>query len=254
LGYFRFVSDGADPVEVWLIDCRTAYPAVDSLLALLGPQEHRRAEACLSPQDRREYVIAHAAVHCIVGERIGIAAAQVTWRIGPHGKPHLSGYARSVEVNLSHSGDLCMVAVSASRSVGVDIQRLATGTTPVALARRYFPADEARLVLEAEDAMAQSELFARLWTRKEAFVKAVGSRLTTGLAVSMQGPAPLTAHPRATGLGPVRVDDLEAPPGYRAAIALTGAEPFSVVPRTWEWPVELSQPRAATQTQPCKGS
>ena len=178
------MSDGADTVEVWLIDCRAAFAAVDGLLALLGPREHRRAEACLSQEDQREYVIAHAAVHCIVGERIGVAPAQVTWRIGPHGKPHLSGHPRSVEVNLSHSGGLCMVAVSASRPVGVDIQRLATGTTPVALARRYFPAHEARLVLEADDAvaghdtaaasgaMARPELFARLWTRKEAFVKA----------------------------------------------------------------------------------
>ncbi|HEU5426028.1 MAG TPA: 4'-phosphopantetheinyl transferase superfamily protein [Actinocrinis sp.] len=260
------MSDGADTVEVWLIDGRAAFPDLDSLLALLGPQEQRRAAACLSQEDRREYVIAHAALHCIVGERIGVAPAQVTWRIGPHGKPHLSGHARSVEVNLSHSGDLCMVAVSASRPVGVDIQRLATGATPVALARRYFPAEEARLVLEADDAvdghdtadaddaMARSGLFARLWTRKEAFVKAAGSRLTTGLAVSMSGPAPLTAHARAVGLGPVRVDDLEAPPGYRAAIALTGAEPFSVVSRTWQWPVELSQPRATAQMQPCKGS
>lgn len=260
------MSDGADPVEVWLIDGRDSCPAVGDLLALLGPHERRRAEACLSQQDRREYVIAHAALHCIVGERIGVAPPQVTWRVGPHGKPHLTGHARSVEVNLSHSGDLSMVAVSALRPVGVDIQRLAAGSTPEALARRYFPPEEAELVLDAshevaagdavhvDDAPAQPELFARLWTRKEAFVKAVGSRLTTGLAVSMQGSAPLTVHARATGFGPVRVDDLAAPAGYRAAIALAGGEPFSVVSRPWDWSQAPLEPRAATQMQRCKGS
>ncbi|HEU5356530.1 MAG TPA: 4'-phosphopantetheinyl transferase superfamily protein [Actinocrinis sp.] len=249
------MSDGADTVEVWLIDGRASCPAVESLLTLLGPQEHRRAEACLSQEDRRDYVIAHAAAHCIVGDRIGVTPSRVRWRIGPHGKPHLDGHARQVEVNLSHSGDLCLVAVSASRPVGVDIQRLATGSTPVALARRYFPPEEARLVIDAEDeAVVRPEVFARLWTRKEAFIKAVGSHLTFGLAVPMHGSAPLTVRHPAVEQGPVRVDDLEAPPGYSAAIALVGAEPFSVVSRMWEWPVTLSASRAATQTQACKGS
>lgn len=248
------MSDVADTVEVWLIDARASCPAVESLLALLGPQERERAEACISPEDRREYVIAHAAAHCIVGARIGVAPSQVAWRIGPHGKPHLSGHARRVEVNLSHSGDLCLVAVSASRPVGVDIQCLATGSTPVALARRYFPAHEARLVLDADDDVARPEVFARLWTRKEAFVKAAGSRLMVGLGVPMHGAVPLTVHHPLGEVGPVRVDDLEAPPGYRAAIALTGAEPFSVVSRTWDWPVTPSASSTATHTQPCKGS
>jgi 4'-phosphopantetheinyl transferase len=252
LGYFRFVSDGADAVEVWLIDGRAAHPAVDSLLALLGPEQQRRAEACLAQEDRREFVIAHAALHCIVADRIGVAPSQVAWRIGPHGKPHLSGHARGLEANLSHSGDLCLVAVSASRPVGVDVQRLASGSTAGALARRYFPAQEARLVLDTDDAVARPEVFARLWTRKEAFVKAVGSRLTAGLAVTMHGAAPLTVrHP---GLGPVRVDDLDAPPGYRAALALSGAEPFRVVSRTWDWSAVSATLSTAAQTQLCKGS
>lgn len=245
------MSDVPDPVQVWLIDGRASGPDVESLLALLGPDERTRADACLTQADRREYVVAHAALRCIVADRIGVAPSQVAWRIGPHGKPHLNGHAQQVEANLSHSGDFCMVALSASRPVGVDIQRLTTGLPPAALARRYFPPEEARLVLDAGPTVTQAEVFARLWARKEALVKAVGSRLTLGFAVPVHGSGPLTIHHPALSPEPVRVDDLEAPPGYSAAIALTGAEPFRVVPRTWDWPEPLSAPRTATQTQPC---
>ena len=248
------MSDGADAVEVWLVDGHAPCPELANLLALLGPDERTRAEACLTQADRREYAIAHAAMRCIVGDRIGVAPAQVVWRIGPHGKPHLSGHERRVEANLSHSDDLCMVAVSASRPVGVDIQRLTTASASAALARRYFPPEEVRLVLGTEDAAAQPEAFARLWTRKEALVKAAGSRLIAGLAAPAHGPGPLTIHHSSVSREPIRVADLEAPPGYRAAIALVGAEPFRVVARAWEWPDALWVPSTATQKQPCTGS
>jgi 4'-phosphopantetheinyl transferase len=282
LGY-KFVL--VDTVEVWLIDGRKPCPAVESLLELLSPSERERADSCLSERDRREYVIAHAAVRCIVSEQLAIAPALVRWEIGPHGKPHLSGHAQPLEVNLSHSGDLCMVAVSPSRPVGVDVQRLATGPAAAALAQRFFPPEETRLVLDADDnpvakgttdvdesghagdttahadphadarkdadgdtgtcdpaqPATRPEIFARLWVRKEALVKAVGSRLTMGLAVPTHGPAPLTIrHPRIEQ-GPVRIDDLNAPHGYSAAIALAGADPFRVVSREWTWPTALLQ-------------
>jgi 4'-phosphopantetheinyl transferase len=250
------MGDGADTVDVWLIDGRAPCPDVVNLLALLGPDERTRAEACLSAADRREYVVAHAALHCIVGDRIGVAPAQVGWKLGPHGKPHLSvsGPGRRVEANLSHSGDVCMVAVSAARAVGVDIQRLASGSTAAALARRYFPPQEVRLVLAAEDAAGQAAVFARLWARKEALVKAAGSRLLRGLAAPAHGPGPLTVHHPGVSPHPVRVADLQAPPGYCAAVALIGTEPFRVVTRTWEWPQALWEASTARQRQPCTGS
>ena len=248
------MGDGADTVEVWLIDGRASCPDLANLRALLGPDERTRAEACLSEADRREYVIAHAALHCIVGDRIGVAPSQVAWKLGPHGKPHLSGPERRVEANLSHSDDFCMIAVSASRPVGVDIQRLASDSTAAALARRYFPPQEVRLVLAAEDAAEQRAVFARLWARKEALVKAAGSRLIPGLAAPAHGPGPLTVHQPAVSPDPVRVADLEAPTGYCAAVALIGAEPFRVVTRTWEWPEALWALSTARQTQPCTES
>ena len=150
------------------------------------------------------------------------------------------------QVNLSHSGDLCMVAVTSSRRVGVDVQRLAPSSAAAALARRYFPPAEARLVLDVDGAEDRTDLFARLWVRKEAVVKAAGARLTQGLAVPVHGSAPVVVdfHPDSAP-GRYRIADVETPQGYRAAIALSGGEAFEVVQRRWTWP-GASSPHAAT--------
>jgi 4'-phosphopantetheinyl transferase len=254
---YRFITvrrspeiDDADVVDVWLVDGRSPHPELESLYELLDSREKSRADGCLSGGDRREYVVAHAAVRCIVGERLGIAPTLIRWETGPHGKPELGGGGEHPRVNLSHSGELCMVAVTSSRGVGVDVQRVATGAV-AAMARRYYPPAEARLVLDAADAEEQSDLFARLWVRKEALVKAAGSRLTRGLAAPVHEPAPMTVDFRADGApGLFRVADLEAPKGYQAAIALSGAASFKVVQRSWSWPTS----RAARQRQLCTGS
>jgi 4'-phosphopantetheinyl transferase len=246
-GGAAFVSRDADAdtVDVWLIGDGAPHPALEPLQAVLDQGEQLRANACSTEAGRREFVVAHAAVRCIVGERLGVPPAQIRWTRGPHGKPELCGPGEALmRVNLSHSGGLCMVAVTGSRRVGVDVQTVGADRAAAALARRYFPPHEARLVLGGEDGERgedRAELFARLWARKEAVVKAAGSRLTQGFAVPVHGSAPLTVELRADPApGLYRVADVEAPHGYRAAVALSGDEGFRVVRHRWTWPGTLS--------------
>ena len=228
----------ADTVDVWLVGDDLPHPALEPLHAVLDPGEQQRANACTTEAGRREFVVAHAAVRCIVGERLGVPPAQIRWTIGPHGKPELCGVDAGLRVNLSHSGGLCMVAVTGSRHVGVDVQTVVADRAAAALARRFFPPYEARLVLNGDD---RTELFARLWARKEAVVKAAGSRLSQGFAVPVHGSVPLTVELRADPApGLYRVADVEAPRGYRAAVALSGDEGFQVVRHRWTWPGTLT--------------
>jgi 4'-phosphopantetheinyl transferase len=159
---------------------------------------------------------ARAALRRIVTQRLdGRAAA---WVRGPHGKPALAG--ERLQCNLSHAGDLALIAVTADRPVGVDLQDLVPGLDVAALARRYFPAAEAQRV-----ARHGAGEFARLWARKEAVVKAAGDRLTRGLLLPVAGdPPPAVRHDGVT----YAVADLAAPDGFRAAVALAGPEPFVI--------------------------
>ncbi len=195
--------------------------------------------------DRDRFVVAHGSLRLILAHELGAPAQELTWTRGRHGKPELAGSWTGLRFNLSHSADLSIVAVSASRAVGVDVQHLVPGLDTMGLARRFFRPDEVAY-LDGDPAGR----FARLWARKEAVIKAGGGRLWRGLSLPVHGEPTMLVDYDATegveGAGPYRVCDIDAPHGYRAAVALAGADPFTVhiVSRadTWRAPA----PRVGT--------
>jgi 4'-phosphopantetheinyl transferase len=199
-------------VELWLIDTTAQSPGP------LDDDETARLARIGDPADRRRFAAAHGALRRIVAERLGVAGPEVRWRRGPNGKPAVDGH--HLQVNLTHSGDLAMVAVAGERPVGVDLQEIVAGLDVVAMAARFYPPDEAELV-----AAGGHERFAQLWTRKEAVVKAAGDRLTRGLALPVAGePPPAVRYDGMT----YTVADVAAPEGFRAAVAAAGPEPFTI--------------------------
>lgn len=199
-------------VDVWRVDTRE--PFDDQL----DDAERARCAALRDPADRRRFAACHSALRRVAAACLGTDPAAVRWIRGPNGKPALDGHA--LQVNLSHAGDLALIAVTAARPVGVDLQDVVPGLDAAAMARRWFTGAEAGLV-----AADGPERFAQLWARKEAVVKAAGDRLTRGLALPVAGePPPLVGHDGE----PYALADLPAPAGFRAALALRGAEPFTV--------------------------
>lgn len=225
------VSADTDAVQVWLIDADLPAAALADLESRLDPAQRQRAAAIPDDRLRRRYLAAHGATRWILAERLGVPAAQLSWQRGPHGKPELAAPA-GLRFNLSHSGDLAMLAISDRRAVGVDIQVLADQHDARRLAARYFPPAEARYVAAAPDRAGQVDRFVRLWVRKEACVKASGGRLVPGLALPVAGTAAqlLVADPTGERPEPYLVSDVAVPPGFHAAVALVGAGPYRV---TW---------------------
>lgn len=216
---------GGGVVSAWLVgDVPSA--AVAALLVTLDAEERSRVLRLSSPEARRRFVIAHGALRHIVAGALGAPPAELRWKTGANGKPELVGDWTGVHANLSHSGDRCLIAVSRERAVGADLQRLVSGLDVVAMARRYFPESEAQEVIEAAD---PADTFARLWSRKEAVTKAFGGRLTQVLPL----PTPPDAIVEAAE-SQYRVLDVDVPTGFRAAIALAGAEAFAVELNEWQ--------------------
>ena len=241
-----------DTVHVWLI--RADLPATETggLTAVLDEDERARAARHALDDHRRRFIAAHGVARVIIGHRLGVPAERIGWRRGPHGKPELTltgtpGPADvTAQVNMSHSGELALLAMTDGRRCGIDLQLLPDATQAVRLARRYFPAEETRFVASAADDADRVHRFGLLWTRKEACVKAVGGRLMPALRLPVRGG--VVRDPGGPLPGPYAVRDLTAPPKFMAAVALDGAAPFQVV-RHW-WPPELDHdlPEAATDT------
>lgn len=215
------------------------YPAVWSAWEdLLDDDEKARARMGLRPGMRRRFVIAHAAARIIVGARLGRAPEAVRFTRGRWGKPGVAA-AEEFHFSLSHSGDLALVAL-APRPVGVDVELTRADLDISRLSRRYFPRKERELV-EREGPGA----FGRLWTRKEACVKAAGGRLTQGmeLAVAHDECQTVVHAPHGPLPGPWRVADLSLPENYSGAVALMGDGPFCLSRKMW-YPIPPVEPEA----------
>lgn len=97
---------------------------------------------------------------------------------GSHGKPALA--AGGLEFNLSHSGSAAVVALARGVEVGVDLESPGRSRPHAELARRYFCGPEAQSIENTPDALRETA-FLRLWTAKEAVLKALGRGLAFGL-------------------------------------------------------------------------
>lgn len=157
-------------------------------LAALAPQERSRAERFHFERDRRRYLAARAALRGLLAAHLGTTAGELRFTEGPQGKPRLVD-PPDCRFNLSHSGDLALIAIGGDAELGVDLEELAPMPDAVALARLHYTAAE-REALECLPPEGRDAGFLRLWTRKEACLKALGTGLSLAPSSFQVGLAP----------------------------------------------------------------
>lgn len=123
---------------------------------------------------------ARDALPALLAELLGCEPHALALGRGEFGKPFLAGSA-PLEFNLSHSGEVRVLALSRCQPLGVDIETLRRPRPALELARRFFTPQEAD-ALERLDPAARERAFLRLWSCKEAVVKAIGRGIGFGLA------------------------------------------------------------------------
>jgi 4'-phosphopantetheinyl transferase len=155
---------------------------IRELLDLLDDGERARASRFVFERDRRRFAVGRARLRQLLASRLDIAPAEVELVHGAHGKPALSRrFADSgLRFNVSHSGDVVVYAFSRDREIGVDVEAVRALRDGDALAARVFSPRE----YEAYRALAPVDRplgFFNGWTRKEAFIKALGEGLSLAL-------------------------------------------------------------------------
>ncbi len=126
--------------------------------------------------------MAHGRLRRVLGAVLGLAPGDIEFGTGPHGKPELAGHAGAagVHFNLSHSGSVGLIGWCWQRAIGVDVEIWRATRDQAALVRRYFAPGEIA-AWEALPPERRQEAFFNLWTRKEAYLKALGLGLTLAL-------------------------------------------------------------------------
>lgn len=138
----------------------------------LSPQETARATRIVRAAQRRRYVVARSGLRVLLAQALGQEARDVPLADDEYGKPILTGPAQGrLAFNMSHSGDFALIAIGTPSAIGVDLELIAPPRAGVA--KNFFSAAENE-ALAALSGAALAAGFTRLWTRKEAVIKAVG--------------------------------------------------------------------------------
>lgn len=169
----------------------------------LSASERARAAALRGEPLRRRYVASHAALRRLLAALVGGHPGALPLAAGPNGKPLLPG---GPHFSLSHSGDVGLVAIDPACEVGVDVEPIRPVPEADEIAARWF-APEERAALRAAGADGGTA-FARLWTRREAWLKALG----VGLDEALAG--------RPVDLARFALHDLAPAPGHLGALAV----------------------------------
>jgi 4'-phosphopantetheinyl transferase len=216
-----FPAPPRSDVHVWRIDLDATVPEAG---IILSPDEQTRAARFVYAHHRRRFVAARVALRRVLADYLAQPPEALAFSYSPQGKPLLPG--TGLHFNLSHSGPMALLAV-ARRRVGVDVEQIDPSRALPSIAMRFFSAREVAAFLSLPPE-ARVEGFFNAWTRKEAYIKAVGLGLSLGLdrfSVSLApGEAPALLETRHEGDDARRwsMVALDAAPGYAAALLAEG--------------------------------
>jgi len=175
------VKPAADEVHVWAVGLDRPAEEVAELAGFLSDEEQGRAAKFRHAPSRHEFIVARGLLRVLLGECLDMDPREVRFSQTARGKPRLAGpEPAAVRFNVSHSHGLALVALTGRCEVGVDLERVRPFSDEMGLADRFFTPREAD-ALRALDAAGRLETFFRLWTRKEAYLKAHGLGLSCGL-------------------------------------------------------------------------
>ena len=193
---------------------------------LLDEAERARASRFAFPKDRDLFVTTRGWLRLLLGGYLAERGARLSFSAGPNGKPALAGPSAKVHFNVSHSGSRALLAFAADRAVGVDIERIKDRPDVLDLAPTVFTLTEQALLRDAPPGDRLTTFF-RLWTGKEAYLKADGRGVSVPLQSFSVTPAPDLLISGVTVFDPSQsalfVQWLRAPEGYAAALAAAGS-------------------------------
>jgi 4'-phosphopantetheinyl transferase len=238
-------------VQVWRVRVDLdgqARAAAAAIAEVVTDEERGRAARFRQEADRQRFLHARLLLRTCLGHHLGVSPRTVPFVNGAFGKPEIQRSALHaapdidrrgiVQFNLTHSGEWVLFALARDREVGVDVEQHRTMSDEMEVARRFFAPPE-YAALEALEPDARHDAFFRIWSRKEAIIKASGHGLSAGLerfAVSLD---PIADADTAAGAekdgGAPRIDfrgldgdpvwdrwtlhALDMPSGYKAAVA-----------------------------------
>src|SRR5271163_175955 len=165
-------------VHAWRVPLDRSEAELLRLRGTLSIEETVRADRFYFARDRDAFIAARGTLRQLLGRYLGCAPGEIAFDYGPYGKPHLRGAppGLSLDFNVSHSHGLALMAFSLGRKLGIDVEFIRPAVASEEIAERFFSLQEVAELRSLPPAMRVAGFFL-CWTRKEAYVKAIGDGL-----------------------------------------------------------------------------
>jgi 4'-phosphopantetheinyl transferase len=170
---------GDRSIHVWVFPIRASDSVLAQFEAVLSQDELARAARFRFEYLKRSFVITRGAQRHLLGHYLKIAPADIQFMYGAKGKPGISGTS-NIRFNLSHSGDFAVLAVTLDCDLGIDIEKTCSLPDLASIAERHFSREEISELMSLPPDQRELAFFT-CWTRKEAFIKALGDGLSMPL-------------------------------------------------------------------------
>ncbi|HEY3768663.1 MAG TPA: 4'-phosphopantetheinyl transferase superfamily protein [Candidatus Angelobacter sp.] len=234
---------GPAEVHVWRIALVQPEQVIQHNRKFLAADEIERTDRFYFEKDRNSFTVARGALREILGACLTIGPCEVSFTYGPQGKPDLaeSHNTSGLRFNLSHSGEVALLAVAQNRELGIDVEQIRADSASHEIATRFFSPEECAR-LEAVPVDQSVDAFFNCWTRKEAYIKARGQGLSIPLDSFVVAFAPgedpelLQVKTGDENFSRWRFHALHPGLGYKAALAVEGHDHQL---RLWEWKAAL---------------
>lgn len=167
-------------LHVWRIDLNNVNYLPNDLSSLLSSEEIKRMEHFKFERDQHRYQVTHSMKRLILANYLACDPQCLFFDVGSYGKPSLASLQNSfnIQFNLSHSHHLILLAVTLEDSIGIDIEYCNKKFSIEGLSEIIFSPHEKLFFSALNYEEEKKEVFFRCWTRKEAYLKAIGMGLT----------------------------------------------------------------------------
>ena len=169
-------------IHVWCAPLNQPPEKIAQLTHLLTSDEQERANRFVFDRDREKYIAARGTLRLLLSRYLHTLPEQIQLRYGPQNKPYLAEKNTQplLQFNLAHSHNLAVYAVTRRQELGVDIEALRPLDDKEQIARRFFSTAEYNTLVSLPEEQKLTGFF-NCWTRKEAYLKALGDGLTQPL-------------------------------------------------------------------------
>lgn len=220
----------SDEIHIWRASSHLLPIQTERLEQTLSDDELKRAYRFFFKKDRIRFVVGRGLLRTILGRYLKKGPHQLRFNYSLNGKPELIGENsdEGLNFNVSYSNELILYAVSLNRRVGVDIEFIRQDFADEQIVERFFSKQETDKFLSLPKNI-RKEAFFTCWTRKEAYLKATGKGITSGMdqfAVSLVPGEPaalLSINNNPEETSSFYLEDLNMGPGYKAALAVEGS-------------------------------